>query len=493
MANNRVSDLELEKIIEEHDESEIMEYKSNFDDSQKLGEYISALGNSELMLHQSVAYFIWGVQDKTKEIIGTTFNPGQKASRHNQMPLKTFLETYLDPRINIFWEEHRLKEKRVVLLIIDVSRVTKPISFKGKRYIRVGTSKKALSEFPEKERLIWEAFESTKFESKIAKENVTFDEIFDLLDLKFYFELLGNLNKEDLISQMIEDKLLKRSVKDNFDITNLAAYAFAKDMNQFPNLKKRTVRITQYQGNQKLDTAIFDVRGRMGIINGFKNIVANVMNRVPYKENYSDGKRKDIPIFPEIAIRELIANELVHQDFTVEGMSPTVEIFSNKLVFTNPGSPLIPTERFLDVPPISRNNDLADLMEKFHIVESRGTGIDKVVNALENNGLPSLDIKVPTSTSTVITIKSAKSFKDMSITERTNSIYWNACLRYVEDKQISNKSLRDTFKLQSRDSSLVSKAVNNAIEAKKIKIYDPNVGRKFSKYIPFWGKNVTDN
>ena len=174
-------------------------------------------------------------------------------------------------------------------------------------------------------------------------------------------------------------------------------------------------------------------------------------------------------------------------------MSPTVEIFSNKLVFTNPGSPLIPTERFLDVPPISRNNDLADLMEKFHIVESRGTGIDKVVNALENNGLPSLDIKVPTSTSTVITIKSAKSFKDMSITERTNSIYWNACLRYVEDKQISNKSLRDTFKLQSRDSSLVSKAVNNAIEAKKIKIYDPNVGRKFSKYIPFWGKNVTDN
>lgn len=494
MSNNHLSDLELEKIIEEHDESETMEYKSNFDNSEQIGEYISALGNSALMFHQSVAYFIWGVKDKTKEIIGTIFNPKQKVSKANQMPMKTFLETFLDPRINLFWEEHQIKDKRVVALIIDVSRVTKPISFKGKRYIRVGTSKKALSEFPEKERLIWESFESIKFESKIAKENVSFKEVQNLLDLKSYFELFNPLlSEEELIDQMIKDKLLKRSIDNSFDITNLAAYAFAKNMNEFPALKNRTVRITQYQGKQKLDTAIFDVRGKMGIINSFNNIVANIMNRVPYKEDYTDGKRKDIPIFPRIAVRELVANELVHQDFTVEGMGPTIEIFSNRLVFTNPGSPLIPVERFLDVPPISRNNDLANLMEKFHIVESRGTGIDKVVNALENNGLPSLYIKVPTSTATVVTLNSAKSFKDMSITERTNSIYWNACLKYVEGEQISNKSIRDTFKLSSRDSSLVSKAVYNAVEAKKIKVYDPNAGRKFSKYIPFWGKNVIDN
>lgn len=494
MSNNHLSDLELEKIIEEHDESETMEYKTNFNNSEEIGKYISALGNSALMIHQSVAYMIWGVEDRTKKIKGTNFNPKQKVSTKNGMPLKTFLETFLDPRINIFWEEHSLEGKRLVVLIIDVSRVTKPISFKGKRFIRVGTSKKALSEFPEKERLIWESFESTKFESKIAKENVSLEEVLNLLNLKSYFDLFSPLmNEKDLVDQLLKDKLLKKSIGNNFDITNLAAYAFAKNMEVFPTLKKRTVRITQYQGNQKLDTAVFDTRGKMGIINSFNNVVANVMNRIPYKEDYKDGRRKDIPIFPELAVRELIANELVHQDFTVEGMGPTIEIFSNRLVFTNPGNPLIPTERFLDVPPVSRNNDLADLMEKFHIVESRGTGIDKVVNALENNGLPSLNITVPTSTATVVTINSAKSFKEMSITERTNSIYWNACLKYVEGKQISNKTIRDTFKLSTRDSSLVSKAVNNAIEAKKIKVYDTNAGRKFSKYIPFWGKDVIDN
>ena len=113
MSNNHLSDLELEKIIEEHDESETMEYKSNFDNSEQIGEYISALGNSALMFHQSVAYFIWGVKDKTKEIIGTIFNPKQKVSKANQMPMKTFLETFLDPRINLFWEEHQIKDKRV--------------------------------------------------------------------------------------------------------------------------------------------------------------------------------------------------------------------------------------------------------------------------------------------------------------------------------------------------------------------------------------------
>lgn len=495
MRQNKFSNLELEKLIKEQDESEILEYKENFNQSETIGEYISALGNSALMLHEPQAYFIWGVEDLTKKIVGTKFDPvHQKVSTKNKMPFKTFLEQFLDPHINLFWEEHSIQNKRVVLLIIDVSRVDKPISFKGKRYIRVGTSKKSLSEFPEKERLIWEAFESVKFESKIAKENVDFQQLNSLVDLSAYKNLSkSNLNHDTLIQNMLKDNLLKNHGESRWDITNLCAYAFAKDMSKFPSLKRRTIRITQYRGKQKLDEAVFDAKGNLGIILSFNNIIANIMNRIPYRENYENGARKDIPMFPRIAIRELVANELVHQDFTIEGMRPTVEIFSNKIVFSNPGVPLIAPERFLDVSPVSRNNDLADLMGKFHIVESRGTGIDKVVNALRINGLPSLDIKVPNSRSTVIIIKSKKKFKDMSITERNNSIYWIACLKYVEESQINNKTIRDSFGLTTRESSLVSKAIGNAVDAKLIKVYDPTVGKKFSKYIPYWGRDALNN
>lgn len=170
-------------------------------------------------------------------------------------------------------------------------------------------------------------------------------------------------------------------------------------------------------------------------------------------------------------------------------MYPSVEIFDNRIVITNPGIPLIEADRFLDFPPISRNKDLSELMQLFNIVEARGTGIDKVVEALERNELPALDIKVQ-GISTSITLRKKKKFTDMTVTERNQSIYWNACLKYVEDEQISNKSLRDRFKLSSRDSSLISKAISNAIQANLIKPYDSNLGKKFMKYIPYWGVDV---
>lgn len=491
---NHLSNEELKKLINEQDESEILDYKENFEDAKAIGEYISALGNSALMLKYPVAYLIWGVQDTTKKIVGTKFNPvNKKASSKNKMPFKTYLEQYLDPRVNLFWEEHNLESKRIVVLIIDIGRVNHPISFMGKRFIRVGTSKKSLSEFPEKERMLWNAFESTKFESKTAIENVSFENLANLLDLSTYSKITGlPLGSVEIINEMLKDNLIRQ--KDaNFDITNLGAYTLAKNMEDFSTLRKRTIRITQYAGKQKLDKAVYDKQGKIGIAISFNNVIENIMNHIPYTENYSEGSRKDVPRFPKIAIRELVANALVHQDFTIEGMCPTVEIFSNKIVFSSPGVPLIAPERFLDVQPISRNNDLANLIGKFNIVESRGTGIDKAVFALEKNQLPALDIKVPDSRSTVVTVRAKKAFKDMSITERNSSIYWNACLRYVADEQVSNKSLRDSFKLTSRDSSLMSKAIASAVEANLIKVYDPNVGRKFSRYIPYWGTDVLNN
>ena len=485
-----MTDDELLKLINQHDESEILDYKENMNDKQQIGEYISALGNSALMIHYSEAYLIWGVRDVSKEIVGTDIKPYLEKAPKGKMPFTTYLEQFLDPKINLIWEEHSLKGKRVLLLIIDVSHVNRPIKFHGKGFIRVGPSKKALAEYPEKERLIWKSFESTRFESQIAKPSVTTEEIFDLLDLKLFSSLMSipYSDHEAIIESLINKRLITKA-GNNYDITNLGAYTFAQNMDIFPTLRKRTIRITKYNGNNKLDNATFDEQGRLGIVVSFKNIIDNILRFIPYKEEYSNGVRKDVPEFPKIAIRELVANALVHQDFTITGMNPSVEIFDNRLVITNPGIPLIAADRFLDFPPISRNKDLSELMQLFNIVEARGTGIDKVVNSLEQNELPALDIKVQ-GIFTSITLRKKKRFADMTVTERNQSIYWNACLRYVEDEQISNKSLRDRFKLSTRDSSLISKAISNAVQANLIKPYDPNLSKKFMKYIPYWGVDV---
>lgn len=79
--------------------------------------------------------------------------------------------------------------------------------------------------------------------------------------------------------------------------------------------------------------------------------------------------RKDVRIYPEIAIRELVANSLIHQDFMQKG-SPMIEIYSDRIEISNPGVPLIKTERFIDE-YVSRNDLLADLMRRMGFAKKR--------------------------------------------------------------------------------------------------------------------------
>ena len=51
--------------------------------------------------------------------------------------------------------------------------------------------------------------------------------------------------------------------------------------------------------------------------------------------------RRTVPEFPEPAVRELVANALIHQDFSVTGAGPMIEIFDGRVEITNPGEPLV--------------------------------------------------------------------------------------------------------------------------------------------------------
>lgn len=482
---------ELLNLIKTHDESEILDYKENLKEPQVIGEYISSLGNSALLTHNPAAYLIWGVKDVTKEIVGTNFNPElAKASDKNNMPLITYLETFVDPKIILNWNKFNINDKAVILLTIDVTGVNRPIKFKGKAFIRSGSSKKSLAEFPEKERIIWQSFESSKFELEFAVTDLTLKQVQSILNIDFYKKRLEIDDDSSAIASLIRDNIICPSL-DKFNITNLGAYTLANDLSHFPALARRAIRITKYNGNHNFDNAVFDRSGNIGIAVSFNNIIKAIMSQMPFTEDYSNDIREDIPMFPRIAIRELIANALVHQDFTVHGSRPFVEVYNNRIEISNPGTPLIEPGRFLDFKPKSRNDELANLLGKLHIVESRGTGIDKVVNALEENDLPAMEITTQESSTTVIKLNEKKKFKNMSTTEKNQSIYWNACLKYVEGLQIDNKSLRERFRLDKNSSTQISKALNNAQEANLIKPFDSNAGRKFIKYIPYWGVDAT--
>src|SRR5476651_2367404 len=93
-------------------------------------------------------------------------------------------------------------------------------------------------------------------------------------------------------------------------------------------------------------------------------------------------------MYPEIAIRELVANALIHQDFEETGTSPMIEIYEDRIEISNPGKALIDTLRFLDYSPQSRNEMLASFMRRLKICEERGSGVDKVAFQTELYQLP---------------------------------------------------------------------------------------------------------
>ena len=478
-------DEEQLKYLIQQNESETIEFKKDNASPEKIGKYISALANSAAMLGKPEAYLIWGVDDDTKEIVGTQFKPKEK--KKGGEPFITWLERNIDPRLVIKFEEMKLNEKWVVILIIHMT-VSRPVSFQTQRYIRSGSSIKNLSDYPEKERALWKSFNSVSFEKEFAKTDCNIDDVFDLLEIQKYLEMLNYSplsTPEEIISFMIEDYIIDK-IGEVYNITNLGAYCFAKDLRNFEHLKSHTVRVIKYKGVNKL-VSLSDYTGVKGIVVGFEGLLKYIRTLLPLiEEEYEEnGRRIQKVDYPALVLRELVANQIVHQDFSVSGSNPMVEIYDNRLEITNPGAPINEPNRLLDMPPISRNERLADLFKKMHLVESRGSGIDKVVITLEEDNLPAPDI-YSKENYMVVVLHKRKAFVDMDDMERNNALYYHSVRLLLEDSFMTNKTVRKRFGLSDKKSSLASNAISQAVKKNFIKPYDDTVGNKFMQYVPFW-------
>ncbi len=169
-----------------------------------------------------------------------------------------------------------------------------------------------------------------------------------------------------------------------------------------------------------------------------------MQNLLQSNEVMGRALRKTMPMFPELAVRELIANAIIHQDFHIGGTAPMIEIFDNRMEITNPGLPLVKTDRFLDCPPRSRNEALASFMRRIGVCEERGSGVDKVVIQAELFQLPA-PVFETTEEHTGAVLFSYKALKDMDKEEKILACYMHAGLRYIQRDLMTNATLRGRF------------------------------------------------
>ncbi len=462
-----------------------IEFKHNNCNAQEIGEYISALSNTAALFNQEHAFLIWGIDDDTHEIIGTTFNP-QEAKVGNQ-GIDLWIATQLNPQIQFYFHTTTLEGKNVVLL--EIGRAfSSPVKFRSEDYIRIDSYKKKLKDFPDTERELWAVFSKTPFENLVAMENVSGDFVLRELDFAAYFEMLSldlPSDKIRILEAFLEDGMITKCETGNYNITNLGAILFAKRLSDFPSLSRKAVRVIKYEGPDRISAASKEKIEEKGYANGFEGLISYINNLLPNNEILGKALRKVVPMYPETAVRELVANAIIHQNFFMQGTSPLIEIFSDRLEITNPGAPLIDKARFVDHPPVSRNEKTASFMRRIGVCEERGSGYDKVVFQTEFYQLPAPEIEIYNDHTKVI-LYAHKAFAKMSKDDRYRACYLHACLKRVNRDVMTNSSLRERFKIESKNSSMVTRLLNETCAIGLIKISPDSTSDKNRKYLPFW-------
>lgn len=466
-------------------ETEWVEFKRNDHEPQDIGEYISALSNSAALKGRSSAYLIWGIDDKTHDVLGTSFDP-ITAKKGNE-ELENWLLRLLQPRIDIQFSKVEIEGKPVVLLEIGKA-FRHPVQFQGVEYVRIGSYKKKLKDFQEKERELWKVFEQSPFESAPAATDWNANQVLEALDYPAFFRLLGHPNPTDALATLnaLQDhEMVRRQDNGSWTVTNLGALLLARDVTDFRSIRRKAARIIVYKGNDRIN-GVREVESKSGYASGFEQLVSTIDNLLPRSEAIGQALRASVPVYPELAIRELLANALIHQDFSVTGAGPMVEVFDNRMEITSPGEPLVDPLRFLDSPPRSRNEALAALMRRIGICEERGSGIDKVVSITEMYQLPAPEFTKPDG-STRATLFRKRSTRDISKADQVRACYFHACLRWVSGEFMTNQSIRERFGIEERNKAMASRLIRTAVDSGLVKPFATDVpNRKLMKYVPFW-------
>lgn len=477
-------DLLVHELRKLKNETPWVEFKSKNYDPFMIGQDISALANGAALNDKSCAYMLWGIDDTTHEIVGTDHDL-QSLKKGNE-ELENWLRTLLSSNADFEFKSVELPEGRVGILIIQKA-TNVPVTFQKLDYIRIGSYTKKLNEYPAIQSQLWDKLRNEKFEERYAKMDLTIQDALSFLDYNCYFDHMGITQPTDadgIVHYLVEEECIVRQDNGLYAITNIGAILFAKRLADFDRLARKAIRIVQYDGNNRLQMLKEETSLR-GYAIRFDELIKFVEALLPSKEVIMTGVRNTVLSYPTIAIREAVANALIHQDFSVTGTGPTVEIFANRIEITNSGAPLVDIMRIVDNPPRSRNEKLAQLMRRMGVCEELGTGWDKIIISCEEMLLPAPTIRL-FEDSTRVTFFSDKPYSSISLEDKLWACYLHACIKYVQGEQLSNSSLRERFGLKESSAGSVSRLIKEAVEMKLIKPLDPTTAPRYMKYIPVW-------
>lgn len=462
---------EIDALLTVRSEDEHLEFKAatkNFN-FEELVDYCAALAN------EGGGRILLGITDKRpRRVVGT---------KAFEVPERTVAGLHERLHLKVTFDEVTHPAGRVLVFHVPSRPVGQPVHYKGRYLMRAGEELVPMT--PDQLKKIMAEGEPD-WALKLAMTGCDGDQVVQLLDTQSYFDLLHlpyPATREAVLERFASERMIERTGA-GWAITNLGAVLFAKRLDSFDRLARKAPRVIVYEGTNKLKTKQ-DKPGTKGYAVGFQGLVEFISGLVPSNEVIEQALRREVKMFPEVAVRELVANALIHQDFTESGTSVMVEIYDDRMEISNPGKPFISPDRFIDEYQ-SRNERLADLMRRLGICEEKGSGVDKVIQAAEAFQLPAPDFRVGEKRTSVV-LYGHQDVEEMDRNDRIRASYQHCCLRYVMNEKMTNQSLRERFKLPENKVATVSQIIAATVDAGKIKVADPaQTSTRYRNYVPYW-------
>jgi ATP-dependent DNA helicase RecG len=366
----------LDRLRAEPRETEWLEFKSNRHEPQLLGEYLSALANSASLLGKPRAYLVFGIEDGTHAVAGTTFDPAAEKAQGNQA-LQVWLSTGLDPNVGFEVHAFEANGKRVVLFEVQPA-FGRPVEFRGVAYIRDGTSKTELRKYPEKARRIWQT--RVDWSAQIC-ERATLSDLDEaaLAKARKEFSTKFPAQAEAVAGWDDTTFLNKAKVTVQGRITNAALLLLGKPESS-TLLNPAVARISwllKNERNEELDYQHFDPP----FLLAGDRILARIRNLTVRELPGGTLFPVEMTQYDPWVIREALHNCIAHQDYGLRGRIQVVET-PDALLLTNVGSFLPGTVEAVihqDAPlEIYRNPFLAEAMVNLNMIDTQGGGIKKM-------------------------------------------------------------------------------------------------------------------
>ncbi|MFA5283433.1 MAG: RNA-binding domain-containing protein [Bacilli bacterium] len=360
-----ITEEQLREFLRMPHETEWLEFKTDWFQSNQLGEYISAISNSASMNGKKEGFMIWGVDNDSHDIVGTEFDFRVDVNKNE--PLEHFLARQLSPSIAFRFEETAVENKRIVILRIPAA-IKVPTSYEKERWLRIGSSKVNLSKYPEREANFWEVLKQglpTMANTPSEYQNLTFNKLFSYCDNKGH-----PLNKD--------------TYKDNLHLLtddgqhNLVAKLLADNGHV-------SIKAGLFRGTSKADT-LYSVKefGNTCLFISADSILeyGDIINILQADEVHRVAGRKEIPLFDSSAYREAVLNALIHNKW-VSGDAPMFEFFSDRIEIRSFG-PMPPNQTssgFFRGNSKPVNKELSEAFSTLGISDRLGRGVPKIVHA----------------------------------------------------------------------------------------------------------------